>query len=107
MISINDFAKVEMRVGTVVEATSVEGSDKLIKLQVHIGEDKPRQILTGMKAWFKPKYFLGKQIVIITNLEPRVMMGLASQGMVVATDGSKGPVLLKPSKKVPNGSKIR
>lgn len=106
MINIDDFSKVEMRVGTVVEASGVEGSEKLIKLQVDLGEEKPRQVLTGMRAWFEPGYFLNKQIVIITNLEPRVMMGLESQGMVVATDGPKGPVLLKPMKKIPNGSKI-
>ena len=108
MITIDDFAKVELRVGTVVEAGGVEGSEKLIKLTVDLGEDRPRTILTGMRTWYKPEYFQGKQIVVITNLEPRPMMGLVSEGMIVATDGLKGePVLLKPAKKVPNGSKIR
>lgn len=107
MIKIDDFAKVEMRVGTVLQATGVDGSEKLIKLTVDLGEEKPRTVLTGMRVWFEPEYFQGKQIVVVSNLEPRAMMGLVSEGMIVAADSPKGiPVLLKPSKKLPNGSKI-
>lgn len=105
-INIDDFAKIEIRVGTVVEAEEIDGSEKLLKLQVDFGEETKRQILSGIKKWYKPTHLIGKQFVFVTNLEPRKMMGLESQGMIMCADGVK-PVPLKPSKKVPNGSGIR
>ncbi len=107
MISFEDFAKVELKVGTVIEAEEIEGSEKLIKLTVDLGEDTPRTVLTGMKTWHQPEHFKGRQLVFVVNLEPRKMMGLESQGMMLAADSEGGPVFLKPSKKVPPGTKIR
>ncbi len=116
MITIDDFAKVELKVGTVLEAEDVEGSEKLIKLKVDLAEESPRQILAGVKQWYKPKDFVGKQVVVVVNLEPKVMMGLESQGMMLAADPSTalrtdssedGPVFLTVPKKVPPGTKIR
>lgn len=107
MINIEDFAKIEFRVGTVISAEEVEGSEKLIKQTVDFGEEfGTRQILSGIKQWYKPSFLVGKQFIYVVNLEPRKMMGLESQGMIMATDTEK-PILLKPSKKVPSGSKIR
>lgn len=106
MITIEDFAKVELKVGTILEAEDIEGSEKLIKLKVDLGEKQPRQILAGIKQWYKPEILIDKQIVIVANLEPRIMMGLESQGMILCADGSK-PIFLKPSQKVPPGTKIR
>ncbi len=106
MILIDDFAKVELKIGTVIKAEDIEGSEKLIKLTVDAGEENSRTILTGMKSWYKPAFFKGKQIVFVANLEPRKMMGLQSQGMVLAC-GEEYPILLKPSKKVPNGAVVR
>lgn len=105
MINIDDFLKVELRIGTVLEAEEVEGSDKLIRQIVDFGDEK-RQILSGIKKWYKPAQLVGKQFVYVVNLEPRKMMGLESQGMLLATDTDK-PIPLKPSKKVLSGSKIR
>ena len=62
MISFDDFAKVELKVGTVLEAEEVEGSERLIKLMVELGEEKPRQILAGVKQWYAPEDFIGKQV---------------------------------------------
>ncbi len=107
MITIDDFAKVELRVGTVLEAEEVEGSEKLIKLEVDLGEENSRQILAGVKQWYKPKDFVGKQAVVVVNLEPRTMIGLESQGMMLAADTKNGPVFLTVPKKVPPGIKIR
>ncbi len=107
MINFDDFVKVELRVGTVLEAGEMEGSEKLIKLKIDLGEDEPRQILAGVKQWYKPKDFVGKQVVVVANLEPRVMMGLESQGMMLAADSEDGPVFLTVSSKVPPGTKIR
>jgi methionyl-tRNA synthetase len=106
MISIDDFSKVELKVGTVLEAEEIAESEKLIKMQVDIGEEKPRQILAGIKKWYTPEKLIGKQFVFVANLETRMMMGIESQGMILCAEGKK-PVPLKPSSKVPNGTKIR
>lgn len=106
MITFDDFTKVELRVGTVLEAEEIPGSEKLIKQIVDFGELGQRQILSGIKQWYKPAQLIGKQFVYVTNLEPRMMMGLESQGMILATD-TKKPIMLKPSSKVPAGTKIR
>jgi methionine--tRNA ligase beta chain len=105
MISIDDFIKVELHVGTVISAEEVPGSEKLIKQIVDFGELGTRQILSGIKQWYEPEQLVGKQFVYVTNLEPRIMMGLESNGMLLAADGKK-PMPLKPSGKVPNGAKI-
>lgn len=159
MVTIDDFAKLELKVGTVVEAGEIEGSDKLLKLKVDFGiladsipaissesekspdeveepegmdvaedsnelrdpsaapqddsqeEDQPkndiRQILSGIKQWYKPEDLVGKQFIFITNLAPRKMMGLESQGMIMAAEGEDRPIPLTVSEKVPNGAKIR
>lgn len=107
MINIEDFAKVEMMVGTVLQAEEVAGSEKLIKLTVDLGEEKPRIVLTGIKTWYQPEYFKDKQFVFVANLEPRPMMGLESQGMIMAVDGEDKPILLTVESKVNPGSKVR
>lgn len=106
MISFEDFSKVELKVGTILEAEEVEESDKLIKCKVDLGEGEPRQILAGVKQWYKAEDLIGKQVAVAANLEPRIMMGLESQGMMLAADGKK-PIFLKPASKVPAGTKIR
>jgi methionine--tRNA ligase beta chain len=106
MINIDDFLRVELRVGTVLEAEEVPGSEKLIKAKVDFGEEGTRQILSGIKQWYKPASLVGKQFVYVFNLEPRMMMGVESQGMILAADAGK-PIPIKPSKKVPAGSKLR
>lgn len=106
MATIDDFSKLEFKVGTVLEASDIEGSERLLKLIVDLGEDEPRQILSGIKEWYAPEDLVDKQFVFIANLEPRMMMGLESQGMILAADGEK-PVPLIPQEHVPSGSKIR
>lgn len=106
MATIDDFAKLEFKVGTVLEASDIEGSERLLKLIVDLGEEKPRQILSGIKQWYSPEDLVDKQFIFISNLEPRMMMGFESQGMILAADGEK-PVPLVPQEKVPSGSKIR
>lgn len=105
MITIDDFAKLELRVGTILEAEEISGSEKLLKLKVDLGEEQPRQILSGIKQWYKPVQLMGKQAVFIANLQPRMMMGLESNGMILCADSGK-PVIIKPSSKVPSGVRI-
>ncbi|KKU28734.1 MAG: Methionine-tRNA ligase [Candidatus Amesbacteria bacterium GW2011_GWA2_47_11b] len=112
MMTIDDFAKVEMRVGEVTEANEVIKSTKLIKLTVNFGPSagsELRTIFTGVKQWYKPKYFLNKKFVFVTNLQPRRMMGEESQGMILAAEGSDGkPIFLVPAgKKAEIGAKVR
>jgi methionyl-tRNA synthetase len=107
MITIDDFIKVEMRAGTVLEAEEIPGSDKLLKLKIDLGEETPRQVLSGIKQWYQPEDLIGKQFVFVANLEPRMMMGLESQAMILAVGTEGAPVILKPSKKVKPGSKVR
>lgn len=106
MISFDEFSKVELVVGTILEAEEVEGSEKLIKQIVDFGELGKKQILSGIKKWYKPSQLVGKQFVYVFNLESRMMMGLASEGMLLATDTDK-PNPIKPISKVPAGTKLR
>lgn len=87
-ITIDEFSRVELQVGNVVEATNKEGSEKLIRLVVDIGEIHPRIIFTGVRGFgYRPEDFLNKQFLFITNLVPRKMMDEESQGMILAVDG--------------------
>lgn len=105
IITIDDFAKLDLRVGTVVECVEKEGSEKLLRLTVDFGEEGTRNILSGIKQWYKPEDLKGKQFVFVCNLAPRKMMGEESQGMILAADG-KNPMPIKPKSKVPSGAKI-
>ncbi len=107
MASIDDFAKLDIRVITILEATQMEGSDKLLKLQVDDGEGK-RQILSGIGKSYQPADLIHKQFLAIVNLETRIMMGEESQGMILATgDSLENITLISPIKEVAAGSKIR
>ncbi|MGB7957975.1 MAG: methionine--tRNA ligase subunit beta [Minisyncoccia bacterium] len=104
-MTIEEFQKMDLRVGTVVSAERIEGSGKLLKLSVDIGE--PRQILSGIAKSYSPEELVGKQVVIIANLEPRMMMGMESQGMILAAHGGEGePIVLMAQRAVPNGAKV-
>ena len=106
MITYDDFAKLDLRVATIKEATRVEGSEKLIKLQLDDGGEG-RQILAGIGKNHEPEQLVGCQIVIIANLEPRTLMGEESQGMLLAADSETGPILLMPEKETAHGAKIK
>lgn len=106
LITINDFAKVELKIGKVVSAERVKKSEKLIKLQVDTGE--PRQIVAGIGKAYTPDDLLGKKVVVVANLHPAKLMGVESQGMLLAATGADGvPVLLMPEKDVEEGSRIK
>lgn len=106
MIPFDDFAKVEMKVGKIMTCDPVEGSEKLLKLQVNFGEET-RQILSGIAKWYTPEELVGKLGVFVTNLEPRQMMGFESQGMLLAANGEDKPILIIPEDEVTPGSKLR
>ncbi len=86
-ISIDEFGKVEITIGEIMSAERIEGSDKLLKLKVNFGTEE-RQVLSGISAYFPdPQELVGKRVAFATNLAPRMMMGLESQAMILATGG--------------------
>lgn len=106
LIDIKDFAKIDIRVGTISECSAVEKSQKLLKLLVDIGADKPRQIVSGIAQYYTPEELRGKQICLIINLKPAKLMGLISEGMILASKDENGLSLLGIDKPRMNGSKI-
>ncbi len=105
-ISIDDFAKVQMRVGQVLEAEKIEGSRKLLKLRVDIGNEV-RQVVAGISEAYAPEDLLNKKVILVANLKPAKLMGVESNGMIVAASDGDRPVLATFNEDVPNGSPLR
>lgn len=105
MITIDDFKKIDLRVAKIMSAERVAGSEKLLKLQVDLGEEQ-RQILAGIGLAYDPETLIGKEIIVVVNLESRFLMGVESNGMLLAA-GNDRPVLLRPDEDVPPGSPIQ
>jgi methionyl-tRNA synthetase len=105
-ITIDDFKKVVLRVGTVMAAERVPKSTKLLKLQVDLGADQ-RQIIAGIGTKYAPEDMIGKRIVVVANMKPAKLMGLESQGMVLAAGDQDVTALLTTVEDVPPGSKIK
>ncbi|MCI0495934.1 methionine--tRNA ligase subunit beta, partial [candidate division KSB1 bacterium] len=106
-ISYDQFKTIELRIATVLEAEKVEKADKLLKMKIDLG-DEHRMIVAGIALNYTPEQMVGKQVVVVANLEPAKIRGIESNGMLLAavTDDNKLSVLV-PEKEMPNGSKIR
>jgi methionyl-tRNA synthetase len=109
LVKYDEFAKLDLRVGTIKKAEDIEGADKLYKLEVDVGEPKSRTILAGIKKFYTKEELKGKQIIVICNLEPRKMKGQVSEGMLLAavSEDESSVVLLGPEKKIDSGSKVQ
>ena len=83
-ITIEDFIKVDLRVGEIKVAERVPNADKLLRFEVDLGEEQPRQILAGLAEWYEPEKLIGRKVVVVANLKPRKMRGLESRGMICA-----------------------
>lgn len=106
-INYEDFSKIKLKVAKVINAERVEGSEKLLKLQVTIGSEE-RQIIAGIGKAYTPEEIQGKNIVIVANLEPRKLMGLESEGMLLAGSiGEEGPTLLTTDRSISPGAEVR
>jgi tRNA-binding protein len=107
VIQYDDFAKLELRVATVLECTAHPNADKLLVLQIDLGGEK-RQICAGLRQHYAPEQLVGKQIVVVANLAPRQMRGEVSQGMLLAaTDPNTNRVIfVSPSEQTAAGSKV-
>ncbi len=107
-ISFDDFAKLDLRVGTIRSAEKVEKADKLLKLSVDIGEASPRTVISGIAQHFAPEQVIGQQVVLVANLEPRKMRGVESQGMVLMAEDAEGKLrFVQPTEAMPAGSGVR
>jgi methionyl-tRNA synthetase len=107
-ITIDDFAKVEMRVGLVLSAERVKGADKLLHMHIDIGEASPRSIVAGIAEAYAPEQMVGRKVAIVANLQPRKLRGIESNGMIVAAslEGGK-PVLAGFLEDVPVGARLK
>jgi methionyl-tRNA synthetase len=108
-IGIEDFVKVEMRVGEILTAERIPKSDKLLRFTIDLGEAAPRQILAGIAEHYEPETLIGRKVAVVSNLKPRKLRGLESQGMVLAASvGDEGrPVLATFTEDVPNGARLK
>ncbi len=106
-IQYDDFAKIDLRVATVLECQPHPNADKLLLLKIDLGNEQ-RQLCAGLKQHYAPESLVGKQIIVVANLAPRTMRGQVSQGMLLAaTDAQANRVIvLNPSEPVPAGSKV-
>ncbi len=106
MVTFDDFKKLEIRIGKITSVERIEGADKLLKLEVDLGEAK-RQLVAGIAQYYKPEELINKEIPVLVNLEMRKIRGIESQGMLLAAVEGERPVLLHPDREVPLGSIIK
>ncbi len=105
-INIDDFFKVELKVAKVLEASEIEGADRLLRLRVDLGLET-RQLVAGIKKSYTPEELVGKHIIVVANLEPATLRGVESQGMLLAASTEDGPVLATFDKAVAPGAKVK
>jgi methionyl-tRNA synthetase len=108
-IELDDFVKIELRVGEVLTAERIPKSDKLLRFTVDLGEAQPRQILAGIAEHYDPATLVGRKLIFVANLKPRKLRGLESQGMVLAASAGEGgrPILATFLEDVPNGTRLK
>lgn len=105
-VTIEEFEKLDIKIGQIVNCEKVEDADKLLRLEVNFGGEK-RQIVSGIAEFYKPEDLVGKLCPFIVNLEPRTIRGLESQGMIMAADVDGTAVLLHPDREIPEGSMVK
>ena len=106
-INYEHFAGLDIALGTILTAEIVEDADKLLRLTVDVGEAEPRQIISGIRAYFPgPEVLVGRQCPFVLNLEPRVIRGFESQGMILAASHEELFALLQPHQTLPNGTRV-
>lgn len=104
-IKLEEFKKIDIRIGEILTVERVENSDNLLRLEVDFGQFK-RQIVSGIAKWYSPQDLKGKKLPFIVNLEPRIFRGVESQGMLMAVAGEEKPILLEPAGNTKAGDKI-
>ena len=107
MITIDKFFETELKVGTVTAAEAIPKAKKLLKLEVDLGEEGPRTLVAGIAQDYEAESLVGRQIVVVANLQPAKLMGVESQGMILAASLDGQPVLLAPDSEVPPGTPVK
>jgi methionyl-tRNA synthetase len=107
LVTIDHFFQTELKVATILAAEPVPKSNKLLKLSVDVGEGGPRTLVAGIALAYKPEDLVGKQVIVVANLQPAKLMGVESNGMVLAASLDGKPVLLHPAAEVPNGTRVK
>ena len=108
IVSFDEWQKLDLRIGKILEISEIKGADKLYKLKIDLGKEiGERILLAGLKPYFEKEELKSKKIVVFVNLQPRKIMGIESQGMLLAADEEGKPILITPEKNVKIGSKIR
>jgi len=105
-ITIDDFKKVVLKVGKVVECAAHTNANKLLVLKVDLGGGEVRQVVSGIKQWYAPEQLVGKSVILVANLAPAQLRGVESQGMVLAASSGDQVILLSPEKDAAPGSKV-
>lgn len=105
-ITIDDFKKIVLRVGKVVECGPHSNANKLLVLKVDLGGGEVRQVVSGIKQWYQPEQLVGKNVILVANLAPAMLRGVESQGMVLAASSGDQVILLAPEKEAAPGSKV-
>jgi len=105
-ITIDDFAKIDLRVAKVLECEKIKGSSKLLRLQLEVGSEK-RQVVSGISEYYSPEELIGKYVVLVANLKPVKLCGVESNGMILAADDGKDVVVVTPLSDIPSGSQVR
>ncbi|TRZ95711.1 methionine--tRNA ligase subunit beta [bacterium] len=106
MVSIEDFKKLELKIARIKEVTDHPNADKLYVIIIDLG-DKTKQIVAGIKGYYQPGELVGKEVVVVDNLEPAVLRGVESQAMLLATHDENGIVIISPEKEVSVGSIVK
>ncbi len=104
-ISLEEFKKIDLRIGRVVAAERVEGAKKLLALRINLGNEE-KGIVSGIGEKYEPDSLIGREIVLVYNLEPKDLMGVTSEGMLLAASGGDFISILQPDREVPPGSKV-
>ena len=104
-VKFEDFQKLDIRIAKILKAEDIPGTDNLLKLTLDAGDLGERTIVSGIKKWYKPEDLVGRSIIYLANLEPKVFKGIESQGMLLAA-GEDEAILLSPDKDVDTGAKV-
>jgi methionine--tRNA ligase beta chain len=106
-ISIKDFMRLDLRIVEVTRSRRITGKSKILIVEVDLGDGETREIVVGGGEFYEPEFFIGKKMVLLGNLEPKMIAGIESRGMLLAADFEKKPYWLQVEEKVPPGSKVR
>ena len=106
-VTFDEFKRLDLRVGRVLDADPIEGADKLLRLTVDIGEGAPRTVVAGIAQQFSVRELIGQSVVVVANLEPATIRGVQSQGMILAAGGKVPVALIVPDRNCEPGEKVR